>query len=247
MARSFEQSLATSDEIRLGFASLRAGIAELQKLQGIPTEFFVPFRLLSDGYERLLKILLCLSHLSTTGAYPDVRTVRNFGHDLRKLLDQVCDIAARYPLYSQASARVADLAFLRTDADFQLLIGVLSEFARLSRYYNLDLITGAVMKYENPETILIEFRREYWMRHHGDELPLDFAEFYSHSNRRWTELLQRAARAICFFFTQGAFGPEARQYSAGLLSPFLLLRDHELATAPTTPPTPSASTTDPAP
>lgn len=75
---SFDRIVATHDEIRLGFSLLRAGLSELQKLQGMPSEFFVSFRLLSDGYERLLKMLFCLHQLDVGGAYPDGAILRAY-------------------------------------------------------------------------------------------------------------------------------------------------------------------------
>jgi hypothetical protein len=102
---------------------------------------------LSVGLERLLKLILLLNHGTTHGGeFPsNSEFKRSFGHDLGKLF--VASEAVRGRLQTSGVAfdwHLPDRRF----AD--LFLGVLSEFATQSRYYNLDLLTGAAAGSRDP-------------------------------------------------------------------------------------------------
>jgi hypothetical protein len=91
---------------------------------------------LSTGFERAAKLAFVVDHaLINAGTFPSNEEVRDYGHNLARLLDQADAIAERRKLS-------ADVRLPRTEIHAGI-ITVLTDFAsNITRYYNLDLITG---------------------------------------------------------------------------------------------------------
>ncbi len=91
---------------------------------------------LSTGFERASKLVFVVDHaLTNGGVFPSNDEVRNYGHNLSRLLEQADSIAERRAL--PARARLPR-SIIHTG-----IISVLTDFANnITRYYNLDLITG---------------------------------------------------------------------------------------------------------
>lgn len=89
---------------------------------------------LSIGFERLLKVTLIVDHMAGNSRNPpDDRKVRDFGHDLLKLVDAVSQLP---DVNDQISEIVPKHSI---ELDFFVM---LSEFARKTRYHNLDRMSG---------------------------------------------------------------------------------------------------------
>lgn len=99
--------------------------------------YYQAFFSLSVGFERAAKLVLAISSALDRGSFPPNKELRAYGHDLTTLLECV-DHLARSRGFSHQYARLP-----RSDIH-DSIIAVLSDFAsNVSRYYNLDLITGA--------------------------------------------------------------------------------------------------------
>jgi len=89
------------------------------------------------GLERLLKVLVLLDHWKRERRFPDTQELRQHGgrsgHDIEKLYLTVRDLFVRYG--------VSCPGFDPDDLDTRLL-GYLSDFAKVSRYFNLDTLVG---------------------------------------------------------------------------------------------------------
>ena len=89
---------------------------------------------LSTGLERAAKLALVLDYcVDTKGQFPNDAELRKYGHDLERLFDVVETIRQKYGL-SRDDYRVPD-----TDIH-KAILRTLSEFAKASRYYNLDYL-----------------------------------------------------------------------------------------------------------
>lgn len=89
---------------------------------------------LSIGLERAAKLAFVLDHcFDNAGAFPSDKALRDYGHDLRELLDKADEISKR---------RRAGLEYfeLPRGAINLGIIETLSEFAEGTRYYNLDYL-----------------------------------------------------------------------------------------------------------
>lgn len=95
------------------------------------------FFALTIGFERTTKLILVIDHaLENNGGFPPHDVLRAYGHNLKNLLEQADEIAKRRGLS-------ADKDGLPRTAIHTSIIKVLSDFAsNITRYYNLDLVTG---------------------------------------------------------------------------------------------------------
>ncbi len=129
---------ALSREAAIAGQSLSAGLASLRKANYAMTGLYShAFFSLSIGLERTLKLIYLLGEATVSnGVFPkeaDLKT--KFGHDINKLFSYVLQIQDRpylrenpYPL-SQSGIELEIVAFL-------------TRFAKSTRYYNLNYLTG---------------------------------------------------------------------------------------------------------
>lgn len=92
---------------------------------------------LSIGFERLCKLIILVDHYSANGATFPTNDIlkRQYGHDLDGLFSAVDKIVANRNFTGDYSRR--------PDSEIHgEIISTLSEFAKTTRYYNLDRLTG---------------------------------------------------------------------------------------------------------
>lgn len=92
------------------------------------------FFALSIGLERSAKLALVIDYaLENNGAFPQHNVLRSYGHNLKDLLEKTDEISQRRGFPER----------LPQEDIHKAIISVLSDFAsNITRYYNLDLITG---------------------------------------------------------------------------------------------------------
>lgn len=128
---------ALSREAALAAEHMAIGASSIDKAtygrEGVYSQMFFA---LSVGFERAAKLPLVVDHaLVKGGQYPDNGTVRHYGHNLRELLEAADKVAERRQL--DASQRMPRSPI------HDGIVQVLSDFAtNITRYYNLDVITG---------------------------------------------------------------------------------------------------------
>lgn len=122
----------TSDKL------IKLGLGELQNINLNNNFYFLPFQLLSQGFERFMKAYICVGHFHIHQELPNFRYLRSLGHDLEKLLKKIID---NYYFDFDRPQFDVDKEFIKNDADLKELLFILSEFGKLARYYNFDLIT----------------------------------------------------------------------------------------------------------
>lgn len=230
---SFDQKNATHEEVRIALDHLKFGLKLLRDFSGLPSEFHAPLLLLTSGFERLLKLILCLDFLNRTGGYPDwgAFSVRWRSHRLRELLRDVVLVMDACPRWQSASALKDDRTFVSSDSDLLELIQLMQEFGSASRYHNLDVITSKPDPERDPEQVWKDHREAYWDKVSPPDYIPDSSEFHDRVNIYWIALLQRLARALSRMFTFDALGDTGRRSSVVVISnPFLTLDDRDLVT-----------------
>ncbi|HPL63063.1 MAG TPA: hypothetical protein PK587_04775 [Syntrophales bacterium] len=97
------------------------------------------FFALSTGFERASKLIIAIDYsLVNGGEFPPNKIIRSYKHDLSALLIKADEIAGRH----HVKRRLPDSVIHKN------IITLLTQFAdNITRYYNLDLITG------DPKTI----------------------------------------------------------------------------------------------
>lgn len=131
--------IALLEELETSEKLIALGFGELQNIDPSNSFYFLPFQLLSQGFERFMKAYICLGHFHKYQELPNFRYIRCLGHDLEKLLEEIVD---NYFFDYERPQFELDNNFIKEDTDLKELLAILSEFGKLARYYNFDLITG---------------------------------------------------------------------------------------------------------
>ena len=94
--------------------------------------YYQSFFSLSIGIERLLKLIIIYEYrIKNDGKFPDNKVIKQKGHDLYEMISTIKPKLLENELYKNT-------------------IKFLSEFAKNTRYYNLDVLTGKEMQNLNP-------------------------------------------------------------------------------------------------
>lgn len=224
-----KQELALTLEIETAVKLLRTGLAELQSIDGANDFYHLPFLLLSSGFERLMKCMICLKRRHDTGAFPPTDELKT--HDLMELKNRVLSKCISQTTASSRKATDEDYHFMTADADFQKLLRMLSLFGEFARYYNLDVVTGSTKPPVNAEEMWEEYERDLVDESgvlsslYHDVNRID--DFYGELNCIIVGKLERFARALARQFTLGDLGPEAKSHT-GTIDCFLFLTDDDL-------------------
>jgi hypothetical protein len=135
-----EKFIAIDDEIRTSIKLIQSGLAELQNINLGNDFYYLPFMLLSAGFEKLLKLYICFYHWEHYGKFPTIddfkKSKKDNGHDLIYLKNKVTTdyFVANTPELKE------DLDALNNNQTLNQLINFLGDFGQYSRYYNLDVI-----------------------------------------------------------------------------------------------------------
>ncbi|PJJ07941.1 hypothetical protein CLU83_1164 [Flavobacterium sp. 1] len=129
---------ALLEELETSSKLIILGLGELQNLNAVNDFYFLPFQLLSQGFERFMKSYICIAYKNIHDKYPNHNYIKNLGHNLESLLKEILE---NYYVDFQRSQYKADIKFLKENDDLKELLFIISEFGKKSRYYNFDLIT----------------------------------------------------------------------------------------------------------
>jgi hypothetical protein len=224
------RKLSLDEELNTSIRLIKLGFGEYQNLDLANNFYYLPFQLISSGFERLMKCYICFGHYEKHAEFPNPKLFRNkLGHDLIKLKKHITE---NY-FQENSKALTEDLVFLETDKDLEKLIGLLSEFGKFARYFNLNVVTGEVDPGVDVKADWEEYETSYVIN--DKKLLAKLADFETRNEvldtitKKIIEKLERFTRALCRQFTLGNLGALARQYSPSV-SDFLMLMDSDLGT-----------------
>lgn len=80
---------ALLEELETSQKSINLGFGEIQNLSLNNCFHFLPFQLLSQGFERFMKSYICLAFENINGTYPNFNYLKNLGHNLESLLEEI--------------------------------------------------------------------------------------------------------------------------------------------------------------
>jgi hypothetical protein len=229
MDENIMKKIALDEELRASINLIKLGFGEFQNLDMANDFYYLPFQLISSGFERLMKCYICLAHIEINDVFPEPKLFKfKLKHDLLKIKQYIID---NHFNDSNIPALKDDLKYISTDADLHILIELLSEFGKFARYYNLDVITGETNPSIDVNTLWQEFETKLLLK--DKTLTKKLNEYEQHSvvsdsiTRTIIIKLEKFTRALARQFTLGKLGQLAQQYSPTVF-PFLMLRDSEL-------------------
>jgi hypothetical protein len=215
---AFPEELATASHLIL------RGLEESVRM-GSPQEH-ATLLLLSQGYERLLKVALCLMRLSSDGCIP--ASLRSYGHKVGTLFSAVQPALAR----TDDPGVREDLVAINDDPRYPHFFWMLEAWGQGGRYFDLDAILldsvqSPADRFSDPRSRLRElgvvsiFASDLPREWPNVDPPIPYREAVNRIHRALTAFLQRPARLISRGFEAGAFGPLAAYFSP-CLYPFLV-------------------------
>ena len=230
------RNLALIEEVRTAIYLIQEGLISLNRLDGANDFAHLPILLLSNGFERLLKMVICLDYLERKGQFPNDSSFHEYKHHkIGKLLKQVIHIAKGWKYSESREATKSDMEFLENDDDLKRIVTLLEKYADAGRYYNIDVIVGKKHSADDDPVRLFDsycddifFSQSDWQNKiTGENLGERMDENIRYINRHITTLLQRFARALCRMFTMGRLGQIGSQQT-GTIGCFLYLQDKDL-------------------
>jgi hypothetical protein len=234
MENILDRKIASLMEVETSVKLLKKGMGDLQNIGSANDFYHAPILLLSSGYERLMKCLLCLAFMDENmnptekAYYPKGRK----GHDLTLLLKKLIEVCEKKGYSSKFPKAKEDIELLSKDEDLRKIVTLLSDFAQGGRYYNLDIVLYGTSTYKDPTTMYQKIERAILQKR--NELSKKLTEGdtdYVHReiNRELIITLEKFTRALSRLFTLADFGDFAKQASA-LVYDYLMLRDDDLGT-----------------
>lgn len=209
-----DKEIAFLEEVKTADFLIREGLISFRCLKDDVDRSHLPILLLSNGFERLLKMIICLSCLEKNPIKPNFGCIRT--HDVKKLLERVIKIAKEWRYGRRCMNAKKDMAFLENCKDLQELIMLLTKFGDKSgRYCNIDLIIGDKKNYVDPSKAFIAY------------FDKKMTDGISDPINHITTVLQRFARALCRMFIWGEVGQMGKNVGA-IIEDFLCLNDEEL-------------------
>ncbi|MFY3772589.1 hypothetical protein ACOSZC_00490 [Marinobacter salsuginis] len=230
MSREIHKTLALDQELLNSVRLIRAGFGQLQNIDGANDFYHLPILTLANGFERLMKVILCFRALEASGQYPSSKVIPSGrqGHDLEFLLGKVKEECFLDGYVENIQVASEDLEFLRSD-ELAQFIGVLSSFGQSARYYFFDVVVGREPATDDPEAAWRRLETSILLSREDLVTMLD-GEDRSKVGEIVRSIivgkLEKLARALSRLFTIGQIGEEAQRY-AGYISGFLHLRDDQ--------------------
>jgi len=216
------------EELETSIKLIKLGFGEYQNLDMANDFYYLPFQLISNGFERFMKCIICLGHLEKYGEFPKPVLFKNtLGHNLITLKTHIIE---NY-FQENSEALKCDLEYIRTDKDLEKLIVLLSEFGKYARYYNLNIVTGEEHPGEDVKTSWAAYEISYLANNKTliEKLknPETSNEVLSFIKQKIIEKLERFTRALSRQLTLGNLGTLAKQYSP-IVYDFLTVKDTDL-------------------
>lgn len=229
-----QQDLALLKELEIAIRLLQIGCREVQNSDGTNTFYHLAMLTLANGFERFMKVIICLHIHARTGKYPTKAPWSNQreGHNLLYLLDRVVTDCFTEDYVTNIPAAAADINYLQTSERSRDLRKLLFNFGqRGARYYYIDLVTGQKPSVNSPDEDWSRLKMSIFKEDTNGESSFkndpNLSSSYQRINYCILFEIEKMARALSRLFTLGPLGPKGRQLS-GVVAPFLMLSEHQL-------------------
>ena len=222
-----EKYLYLDNEMLIAKKYIDFGLNELNNLIGGVDENHLCFYLLSNGFERFMKCIICFWHFDKYSCFPEVIEYR---HDLVRLKDKIVDITEEKNYVQQKPAFNKDIIILKENELLKKTLILLKELGRISRYYNFDKLLDSPLDYEDPNKKIEDIEKDMCDIH--IELKqlvgkIDKnGELDKKLNQEWKKIFNFFSRALTRISTNCNFGKEADRASTHFYD-FLSLSDDD--------------------
>jgi hypothetical protein len=216
MTNQQDTEILFAREASMSSMSLGLGLTQLRKYDFVkPGFFYSSMFMITIGLERLMKLIVIYDHrIRNSGAFPDNNQLKHeYGHKIHDLFESAIKINSENN-YSDEHSELLE------DEIVNLIIEFLSEFARTSRYYNLDGLTGKPHQNKEPlnrwneEINSIILSRHYKPRKMKmEQIDAISAQLEDITSVMLTSENGQGIRSIREFYTEGDKVPAKQKYS----------------------------------
>jgi hypothetical protein len=146
---------ALFQEAYLAQSLLCSGMTSVRRLSyDDPGRAFEAFFGLSNGIERIAKLILVSDYYARTSQFPDTAMLKSYGHNLRRLIERVEEVANEHEVVLE------DAPSQNTGSE--AVINFLTTFALTDRYYNINrLMRGDGDVIEDPVSRWIDLVKSH--------------------------------------------------------------------------------------
>jgi hypothetical protein len=225
-----QQKHSLLQELEISIYAIECGLSILQGdfAYSPKPKHFAYLLMLATGFERLMKVILCIHNFHASNKFPSEEELRLLGHKLIDLRDKVINQCFSKKYLERPSAS-EDLEFLTKNGVIVEMLELLDDFARGDRYFFMDRIANPTIGREWPnlrwEQIEIKaVGKENFTRLFVNHQELEFKQ------RATKELIihiERFVRAFARLFIFSDLG-ELASTSSGVIWDFMRLEDSEL-------------------
>jgi hypothetical protein len=219
---------ALLEETETAYKLIKFGFGELQNIRIGNAFYFLPFQLLSQGFERFMKVYICLGYYDIDSNLPDFKYIKDKGHNLETLLETILN---SYYKKDDKFQFVADYKFLTENNDLKELLYIISEFGKMSRYYNFDIITNnpkvgidAIDKWKDFENRIMKMRNISLNKLFDADLE---QEVYYEINNYIIEIFEKFISALSRQFIFGFVGDSAKSMTVNTFYKFGMLYEKD--------------------
>jgi hypothetical protein len=207
------REFALGEEVLNAAKLIRYGLRSMQERDVYRDFLHLPILLFANGFERLLKTIVCFKHHEDHGVFPPIETIKT--HNVLNLVDRV---AARcYPQsYRVIPAAADDYAFLTADPLLRNILEVLADFGQANRYFNLDVVVGHRDSGDTSEDVWGRIVELQVLNRHPEwcnELGEPNNTVHQKVAHELLIVFERLARALARLFTIGNLSDMARANS----------------------------------
>ena len=227
------RKLALIDELETSIKLIKSGLREIHTIDGGNDFYHILLLTLANGFERLMKVIICLYMYERDGVFPRKYPWdknRN-GHNLVFLLNYIAENCFYEEYVKKIPVAKSDIDYIKNNPKLAKHVEILSGFGKAARYYNLDVIKGGKPETSSPKEEWMKLEEEIirenpdWQKEIQDDPNLDLT--YKRVNKEIIIIFERFARSLSRLFTIGRLGGYAKQIS-GTVYPFLMLMDDSL-------------------
>ncbi len=224
------QEIALIDEVDVAISFIDVGLTSLKRL-AIDDFVHLPILLLSYGFERLLKMIICLDYREQNGEFPNTSDLKKIKtHNIKDLLRRVVKKSKSWKDEKKSAETKKDMDFLENDAELQSIVKLLTEYGISSRYYNINIIIGEKNSYGKPAKLLECYCWDFEekLRREKNFTAGNTPSFREHITR----ILQQFRRALCRMFIWGKLGQTGNEIGeSNILVGIINQRDEDLGQA----------------
>ncbi len=146
MENKIIRKFAIFEEFETSIRLIQLGLGEIQNLNSNNDFYFLPFQLLQQGFERFMKMYILVWKFHEESELPNANFFKELGHDIERILERI--LSNHYFESMSIQILEEDKKYIQNDEELWCLLHILSEFGKMARYHNFDIIENRLKTFD---------------------------------------------------------------------------------------------------